>query len=217
MERPALLVTGPPYWVPQRDALGDDIWRTDTCTQPRAQRNLHLRGRPRLLLRTRSRPQPQHKPCVRARSSPVAEIAARAIVAARFRCAPGWLSDPWGPAYVVQRGKYRTGSKTAAHDEAHHWRRGPMGVQKNQINLVIDNTEKRYLAVDGTILVDAFEGVLEDLGLANRNDPAAQVVANHLVTFAKAGERDPVRLRELTLEAVRVERRQPRSSPILPA
>jgi hypothetical protein len=92
-----------------------------------------------------------------------------------------------------------------------------MGVQKNQINLVIDNTEKRYLAVDGTILVDAFEGVLEDLGLADRNDPAAQVVANHLVTFAKAGERDPVRLRELTLEAVRVERRQPRSSPILPA
>jgi hypothetical protein len=71
--------------------------------------------------------------------------------------------------------------------------------------------------VDGAILVDAFEGVLEDLGLADRNDPAAQVVANHLVTFAKAGERDPVRLRELTLEAVRVERRQPGSSPILPA
>jgi hypothetical protein len=64
--------------------------------------------------------------------------------------------------------------------------------------------------VDGAILVDAFEGALKDLGLANRNDPAAQVVANHLVTFAKAGERDPARLRELTLEAVRVERSRPR-------
>jgi hypothetical protein len=60
--------------------------------------------------------------------------------------------------------------------------------------------------VDGAILVDAFEGALKDLGLADRNDPVAQVVANHLVTFAKAGEHDPVRLRELTLEAVRVER-----------
>jgi hypothetical protein len=69
--------------------------------------------------------------------------------------------------------------------------------------------------MDGAILVDAFEGALKDLGLADRNDPAAQVVASHLVTFAKAGERDPVRLRELTLEAVRVEQSRPRSSPIL--
>jgi hypothetical protein len=60
--------------------------------------------------------------------------------------------------------------------------------------------------VDGAVLVDAFEGALKDLGLADRNDPVAQVVANHLVTFAQAGERDPVRLRELTLEALRVER-----------
>jgi hypothetical protein len=67
--------------------------------------------------------------------------------------------------------------------------------------------------VDGAILVDAFEGALKDLGLTDRNDPVAQVVADHLVTFAKAGERDPVRLRELTLEAVRVERSRPRTSP----
>ena len=68
-------------------------------------------------------------------------------------------------------------------------------------------------AVDGAILVDAFDGALEDLGLADRNDAVAQVAANHLVTFAKAGERDPVRLRELTLEAVRVERNRRRTSP----
>jgi hypothetical protein len=61
----------------------------------------------------------------------------------------------------------------------------------------------------------SFEGALKDSGLADRNDPAAQVVASHLVTFAKTGGCDPVRLRELTLEAVRVERSRLRSSPIL--
>jgi hypothetical protein len=69
--------------------------------------------------------------------------------------------------------------------------------------------------VDGAILVDAFEGALKDLGLADRNDPVAQVAADHLVTFAKAGERDPVRLRELTSEAVRVERSWRRTPPSL--
>jgi hypothetical protein len=69
--------------------------------------------------------------------------------------------------------------------------------------------------VDGAILVDAFEGALKDLGLADRNDPVAQAAANHLVTFANAGERDPVRLRELTSEAVRVERSRRRISPSL--
>jgi hypothetical protein len=73
-----------------------------------------------------------------------------------------------------------------------------------------------YSAVDGAILVDVFEGALKDLGLGDRNDPVAQAVANHLVTFAKAGERDPARLRELTLEAVRVERSRAQTSPIMP-
>ena len=67
--------------------------------------------------------------------------------------------------------------------------------------------------MDGAILVDAFDGALKDLGLADRSHPVAQVAANHLVTFAKAGERDPVRLRELMLEAVRVERSRRRTTP----
>jgi hypothetical protein len=39
-----------------------------------------------------------------------------------------------------------------------------MGAQRFKLGLVIDNTEKRYLAVDGAILVDAFEGALKDWG-----------------------------------------------------
>ena len=84
-----------------------------------------------------------------------------------------------------------------------------------KFGLVIDSAENMYPALDGAILVDAFEGALKDLGLADRNEPLAQTVANHLVTFAKAGERDPVRLRELTLEAVRVGRSRAQGSPII--
>jgi hypothetical protein len=64
-----------------------------------------------------------------------------------------------------------------------------------------------YLATDASILVDAFEGVLKELGLVDRSDPAARLVAGHIITFAKAGERDPVRLRDLTLEAIRMAQR----------
>jgi hypothetical protein len=40
----------------------------------------------------------------------------------------------------------------------------------------------------------------------DRNDPATSVVANHIIAFAKAGVLDPVRLRDLTVEAVQEER-----------
>jgi hypothetical protein len=49
----------------------------------------------------------------------------------------------------------------------------------------IDHSGNGYLATDAGILVDAFEGALKALRLADRNDPAALVVANHIITFAK--------------------------------
>jgi hypothetical protein len=74
------------------------------------------------------------------------------------------------------------------------------------VRLVIDHSNCRHIAGDAAVLVEAFEGALGKLGLADHNDPAMRMaVANHLVTFAKAGEYDAVRLRELTLEAIRVE------------
>jgi hypothetical protein len=69
-----------------------------------------------------------------------------------------------------------------------------------------------YLATDTDILVDAFDGALKKL-VVDRRDPEALVVAKHLISIAKAGERDPVRLRELTVRAVRIERRRARAIP----
>src|SRR5262249_34528 len=75
------------------------------------------------------------------------------------------------------------------------------------IRLVVANSENSYLATDAGIVIDAFEGVLKELGLVGRNNPAALVVANHIIAFAKAGVLDPVRLRDLTVKAVQKERR----------
>jgi NADPH-dependent ferric siderophore reductase len=67
------------------------------------------------------------------------------------------------------------------------------------------------LATGADILVDAFDGALKKL-VVDRRDPEALVVAKHLISIAKAGERDPVRLRDLTVRAVRVERRRLRAA-----
>lgn len=53
----------------------------------------------------------------------------------------------------------------------------------------------------------AFERVREALGLADRTDPLTMIVANKLIELAKAGERDPQRLCELTLRAIAALRR----------
>ena len=74
------------------------------------------------------------------------------------------------------------------------------------IRLVVANSGNSYLATDGGVLIDAFEAVLNELGLVDRNDPAVLVVANHIIAFAKTGILDPAQLRDLTMTAVRKER-----------
>jgi len=69
------------------------------------------------------------------------------------------------------------------------------------IRPLIDN--EGLPAADAAILVSAFDDTLSALGLIHRDDPATMLVANHIITFAKTGERDPVRLRDLTLRAIR--------------
>ncbi len=80
------------------------------------------------------------------------------------------------------------------------------------IRLFIDNSKHGYLAMDAAVLVEAFEGALNELGLADQTDPAALFVAKHIIAFTKAGECNPVRLRDLTVKAVRKERHQAASS-----
>jgi hypothetical protein len=55
------------------------------------------------------------------------------------------------------------------------------------------------------ILVDAFEDTLRALNLTDRDDPLTNRVAKVIIGLAKDGERDPTRLRDLTLKFVRPE------------
>ena len=48
---------------------------------------------------------------------------------------------------------------------------------------------------------DVFEDVLRTLGLVDREDPLTAMVARKVIELAQTGERDPLRLKQLTLEA----------------
>jgi hypothetical protein len=50
------------------------------------------------------------------------------------------------------------------------------------------------------VMMAAFEEALRELGLTDRKDPAALMVAERIIEAAKRGERDPARLREAALK-----------------
>jgi hypothetical protein len=52
-------------------------------------------------------------------------------------------------------------------------------------------------------MMTAFEGALRTLELPDANDPRALIVAKSIIECVKSGERDPTRLREYALKAVR--------------
>jgi hypothetical protein len=54
---------------------------------------------------------------------------------------------------------------------------------------------------DIVVLSTAFEDTLRALRLIDRNDPAASMVAKHIIQLAKEGERDPIRLRDGALKS----------------
>jgi len=51
-----------------------------------------------------------------------------------------------------------------------------------------------------TVLTTAFEDTLRALGLADRADPATEIIAKKIIELAQQGERDPVRLRERAIQ-----------------
>jgi len=69
------------------------------------------------------------------------------------------------------------------------------------IRLVVANSENGYIATDAAVLVDAFQGALNELGLADRT--TTLLVAKRIIALAKAGVLDPEQLRDLTVKAVR--------------
>jgi hypothetical protein len=52
-------------------------------------------------------------------------------------------------------------------------------------------------------LATAFEETCRSLGVAANDEPRRERIARTVVTIAQAGERDPVRLRERTLDALK--------------
>jgi hypothetical protein len=53
------------------------------------------------------------------------------------------------------------------------------------------------------VMTRAYADVCQTLGLAERDDPEADAVAKKVIEFAQRGERDPVRLREHVLRALK--------------
>jgi hypothetical protein len=69
------------------------------------------------------------------------------------------------------------------------------------IRLIINN-DHAFTPEEANILVAAFEDTLRELKLVDREDPLTILVAKQIIQIAKDGERDPVRLRQLTIQSV---------------
>ena len=52
------------------------------------------------------------------------------------------------------------------------------------------------------IILAAFEDVLRELRLSDRNSPAVEVVAKRIIALAQQGENDPANLRDLVLNSI---------------
>ena len=50
-----------------------------------------------------------------------------------------------------------------------------------------DESEVGYLAMEATVLIEAFDDTVRALGIDRNDELAKLVVAKHIITFAKAG------------------------------
>lgn len=82
------------------------------------------------------------------------------------------------------------------------------------IGLISEN-DHAFTPEDAKILIAAFEDTLRALNLANRDDPLTLMVARVIIELAKEGERDPVRMRDGALKAIRGSLYVPRTSSAL--
>jgi len=72
------------------------------------------------------------------------------------------------------------------------------------IRLLLEH-DHAFTPEDIKILVGAFEDALRTLELADREDQMTMTVAKLIIEFAKEGERDPARLRDLVVKTLRPE------------
>jgi hypothetical protein len=69
-------------------------------------------------------------------------------------------------------------------------------------------TQGSFEPEEVAMLGNVFEEVLQTLGLVDRQDLATEMVAKKLIELAKAGVRDPDRLKALTLQAFTQQQQQ---------
>jgi hypothetical protein len=69
----------------------------------------------------------------------------------------------------------------------------------------ISLTRSAFDPDDIKVLVTAFEGALQKLGLVQRTDAATLSVAKRIIALAQQGERDPIRLRDAACKEQLVE------------
>ena len=69
-------------------------------------------------------------------------------------------------------------------------------------------TQGSFEPEEVAMLGSVFEEVLQTLGLVDRQDLATEMVAKKLIELAKAGVRDPDRLKALTVQAITQQQQQ---------
>jgi hypothetical protein len=52
------------------------------------------------------------------------------------------------------------------------------------------------------VIASAFEDTLRELNLVDRSDPLTEIVAKKMIEIAEQGERDPLGLKDRTLQAL---------------
>ena len=79
-----------------------------------------------------------------------------------------------------------------------------LGARAMTLGLVLDS-DHSFDPDEIAILASAYENALRELRLINREDPATLTVAQRIVDLAKQGERNPARLRDAAVKALRLE------------
>jgi tRNA C32,U32 (ribose-2'-O)-methylase TrmJ len=72
------------------------------------------------------------------------------------------------------------------------------------IRLLLEH-DHAFTPEDVKVLIEAFEETLRALNLVDREDRLTMTVAKLIIEFAKEGERDPNRLRELVMKTLQPE------------
>jgi hypothetical protein len=92
----------------------------------------------------------------------------------------------------------------ASSSQTHGKPAGVEGSPLMPIRLLLEH-DHAFTPEDVKILIEAFEGALNALKLVDRDDQLSIMVAKLIIEFAKEGERDPARLRDLVLKTLRPE------------